>query len=62
MASTSTTIVINATDNTRAAIDSATKGIKSLSDTIKGIPGFSGIAGSLAAFASAGAIKSLLGV
>ena len=61
MASTSTTIVINATDNTRAAIDSATKGIKSLSDTIKGIPGFSGIAGSLAAFASAGAIKSLIG-
>ena len=59
--STATTIVINATDNTKAAIDSASKGIKSLSDTIKAIPGFQGVAGSLAAFASAGAIKALIG-
>ena len=59
--STATTIVINATDNTKAAIDSASKGIKSLSDTIKEIPGFQGVAGSLAAFASAGAIKALIG-
>ena len=54
-------IVITAVDQTKAGIDSATRGIQTLSDTIKAIPGFGGIAASLAAFASAGALKSLIG-
>lgn len=60
MADTTTKIVITAVDNTKAGIDSASKGIKTLSDTIQTIPGFGGIAASLAAFASAGAMKSLI--
>ena len=61
MADNSAKIVITAVDQTKAGIDSATRGIQTLSDTIKAIPGFGGIAASLAAFAGAGALKSLIG-
>lgn len=55
-----TKIVISAVDNTKAALASATTGIKSLASTISSIPGFGGIASSLGALAGAGALKSLI--
>ena len=53
-------IILTAVDQTKAAITSATAGIQSLSSAIKSIPGFGGIASSLAAFAGAGALKTLI--
>ena len=61
MADSSAKIVITAVDQTKAGIDSATKGIQSLSRAISSLPGFGGIAASLAAFAGLGAFKTLIG-
>ncbi len=61
MADNSAKIVITAVDNTKAGIDSATKGIQTLSGAISSIPGFGGVAASLAAFAGLGAFKALIG-
>ena len=61
MADSSAKIVITAVDQTKAGIDSATKGIQSLSGAISSLPGFGGIAASLAAFAGLGAFKTLIG-
>jgi hypothetical protein len=60
MADNKTTIVISAVDNTKAALDSATRGVQTLSSTISSIPGFGSLAASLAAFVSAGAFKTLI--
>ena len=60
MADNSAKIVITAVDNTKAGIDSATKGIQTLSGAISSIPGFGGVAASLAAFAGLGAFKALI--
>ena len=61
MPDNSAKIVITAVDNTKAGIDSATKGIQTLSGAISSIPGLGGVAASLAAFAGAGALKTLIG-
>jgi hypothetical protein len=61
MADSSAKIVITAVDQTKAGIDSATKGIQSLSGAISSLPGFGGVAASLAAFAGLGAFKTLIG-
>jgi len=55
-----TTIVISAVDQTQAALNSATQGIKSLSSAVGGIPGFGPLMASISAFASLGAFKSLI--
>lgn len=60
MADPKTTIVISAVDQTKAAIDSATKGIQTLSSAVGGIPGFGPLLSGLTAFASLGAFKSLI--
>ena len=60
MADPKTTIVISAVDQTQAAINSATQGIKSLSSAVGGIPGFGPLMSSISAFASLGAFKSLI--
>jgi hypothetical protein len=60
MADNKTTIVISAVDQTKAALDSATRGVQTLSSTISNIPSFGGLAASLAAFVSAGAFKTLI--
>ena len=54
-------VVISAVDNTQAAIASATKGVQTLSQAVANVPGFTGLATSLAAFAGGAAIKSLIG-
>ena len=61
VAETVTKVVISAVDQTQGAIASATKGVQSLSKTIASIPGFSGLAASLASVAGGAAIKSLIG-
>ena len=61
MAAAETKIVISAVDNTKAAFESATAGVKSLSSAISSIPGFGGVAASLSALAGAGALKTLIG-
>lgn len=60
MADPKTTIVISAVDQTQAALNSATQGIKSLSSAVGGIPGFGPLMASISAFASLGAFKSLI--
>lgn len=61
MADNSAKIVITAVDNTKAGIDSAKRGVQSLSGAISSIPGFGGVAASLAAFAGLGAMQALVG-
>lgn len=60
MASLDTQIQITAVDRTREAFASVQSSLSSLSSAVGALPGFAGIAASLAAFASAGAIKSLV--
>lgn len=60
MADPVTKVVISAVDQTQSAVASATKNIRSLSDVIASIPGFGGLAASIAAFASGAAIKTLV--
>lgn len=57
----STTIVIRGVDETKAAFDSATRNVGSLSSAIGKIPGFGPLAASLSAFASLGAFQALIG-
>lgn len=61
MADANTKVIISAVDQTKAAIDSAKAGVNSLATTINSLPGFGGIAASLAALASVASIKSLVG-
>lgn len=60
MASLDTQIQITAVDRTREAFASVQSSLSSLSGAVGALPGFAGIAASLAAFASAGAIKTLV--
>lgn len=50
-----------ATEQAKVALKSTTEGVESLASSIKAMPGFGGIAASLGALASAGAIKQLIG-